>query len=150
MRVHNDIVSSVAKGFSVCLILLDLSAAFNTVDHNILLTFLKDHIGLRRQALDLLKSYLTGRTQCVSIKGVLSKLWELAFGVPQGSVLGSVEFCIYTIPLSAILKHYKINYHIYAHDTQIYCAFEINSLDEILASTCDCTADIRYWMITKK
>ena len=150
VRVHNDIVSAVDKGFGVCLILLDLSAAFDTVDHNILLTFLKDHIGLRGQALDLLKSYLTGRTQCVSIKGVLSELRELAFGVPQGSVLGPVEFCIYTIPLGAILKHYKINYHIYADDTQIYCAFEINSLDEILASICDCIADIRYWMITNK
>ena len=150
VRVHNDIVSAVDKGFGVCLILLNLSTTFDTVDHNILLTFLKDHIGLRGQALDLLRSYLTGRTQCVSIKGVLSELRELAFGVPQGSVLDPVEFCIYTIPLGAILKHYKVNCHIYADDTQIYCAFEINSLDETLASICDCMADIRCWMITNK
>ena len=136
VRVHNDIVSAVDKGLGVCLILLDLSAAFDTVDHTILLTFLKEHIGLGGLALDLLESYLTGRTQCVSIKGVLSELHELAYGVPQGSVLGSIEFCIlyYTTPLGAILKHYKINYHIYADDTQIYCSFEIIPLDDILGS----------------
>ena len=134
----------------MCLILLDLSAAFDTVDHTILLTFLKEHIGLGGLALDLLKSYLTGRTQCVSIKGVLSELHELAYGVPQGSVLGPIEFCIYTTPLGAILKHYKINYHIYANDTQIYCSFEINSLDDILGSISDCIADIRHWMIKNK
>ena len=90
VRVHNDIVSAVDKGMGVCLILLDLYAAFDTVDHTLLLTFLKEHIGLGGQAFDLLKSYLTGRTQCVSIKGVLSELKELAYGVPQGSVLGPI------------------------------------------------------------
>ena len=150
VRVHNDILRAVDKGLGVCLILLDLSAAFDTVDHTILLTFLKEHIGLDGQALDLLKSYLTGRTQCVSVDGVLSELSELAYGVPQGSVLGPIEFCIYTIPLSAILNHYKINYHIYADDTQIYCSFEIDSLDEVLNSISDCISDIRSWMITNK
>ena len=150
VRVHNDILRAVDKGLGVCLILLDLSAAFDTVDHTILLTFLKEHIGLDGQALDLLKSYLTGRTQCVSVDGVLSELSELAYGVPQGSVLGPIEFCIYTIPLGAILNHYKINYHIYADDTQIYCSFEIDSLDEVLNSISDCISDIRSWMITNK
>ena len=84
VQVDNGIVSAVDKGFGVCLILLDLSTAFDTVNHNIVLTFLKDYIGLKGQALDLLISYLTGRTQCVSIKGVLNELRELAFGVPQG------------------------------------------------------------------
>ena len=99
----------------------------------------------------LITNYYNNWTiQCVSIKGVLSELRELAFGVPQGSVLGPVEFCINTIPLGAIFKHYKRNYHIYADDTQIYCTFEINSLDEILVLICECIADIRYWMMTNK
>ena len=149
VRVHNDIVSAADKGFGVCLILLDLSEAFNNIDHNILLTCLKDHIGLGGQALDLLKSYLKGRRQPVSIKDVLNKLRELPYGVSQGSALGPVECCIYTIHFCAILKHYKMIYHICAHDTQIYCGFEINSLDEILVLISDCVADIRYWMIRK-
>jgi hypothetical protein len=150
VRVHNDIVTAVDKGFGVCLILLDLSAAFDTVDHAVLLSFLKNHIGLGGHALDLLESYLSGRTQCVSINGVLSELKDLAYGVPQGSVLGPIEFCIYTIPLGAILNHYGMSYHIYADDTQIYCSFKINSLDEVLNSISACIADIRSWMIVNK
>ena len=100
------------KGHGVCLILLDLSAAFDTVDHTILLTFLRDYVGLEGLALNIFQSYLSDRTQCVSIDGVLSELSELICGVPQGSVLGPIEFCIYTIPLGAILRHYNINYHI--------------------------------------
>ena len=120
VRVHNDIVSAVDKGCGVCLILLDLSAAFDTVDHShhtILCTFLENHIGLGGHALDFFKSYLADRTQCVSVKGVMSEMNRLIYGVPQGSVLGPVEFCIYTLPLSTILKHYKIHYHIYPDDT---------------------------------
>ena len=65
-------------------------------------------------------------------------------------MLGPIEFCIYTILLGAILNHYKINYHIYADDAQIYCSFEIDSLDEVLNSISDCISDIRSWMITNK
>ena len=150
VRVHNDIVSAVDKGRGVCLILLDLSAAFDTVDHTILCTFLENHIGLGGHALDFFKSYLADRTQCVSVKGVMSEMIRLIYGVPQGSVLGPIEFCIYTLPLSAILKHYKIDYHIYADDTQIYCSFDAESLDEVLGSLDNCISDIRSWMITNK
>ena len=150
VRVHNDIVSAVDKGCGVCLILLDLSAAFDTVDHTILCTFLENHIGLGGHALDFFKSYLADRTQCVSVKGVMSEMNRLIYGVPQGSVLGPIEFCIYTLPLSAILKHYKIDYHIYADDTQIYCSFDAESLDEVLGSLDNCISDIRSWMITNK
>ena len=92
--------------------------------------------------LDFFKSYLADRTQCVSVKGVMSEMNRLIYGVPQGSVLGPIEFCIYTLPLSAILKHYKIDYHIYADDTQIYCSFDAESLDEVLGSLDNCISDI--------
>ena len=57
---------------------------------------------------------------------------------------------LYTLPLSAILKHYKIDYHIYADDTQLYCTFEVDSLDDILTSLSSCISDIRSWMIKNK
>ena len=109
LRVHNDIVSAIDKGHSVFLILLDLSAAFDTVDYEILLSFLKDYIGLEGPVRKLSETYISNRTQRVSFfKGVLSELSELAYSIPQGSVLGPIAFCIYTIPLGAILRHYKI------------------------------------------
>jgi hypothetical protein len=79
LRVHNDVVSAVDKGYGVCLIMLDLSAAFDTVAHTTLLTFREAYVGLDGPALDIFKSYLTNRTQCVSINGVLSELSELMY-----------------------------------------------------------------------
>ena len=76
-------MNAVDQKKGVFLVLLDLSAAFDTVDHDILLDFLRDHIGLDGSALDLFRSYLSGRTQCVSVAGVLSELSEPMFGVPK-------------------------------------------------------------------
>lgn len=101
-------------------------------------------------ALSLFKSYLEGMTQRVSIEGVLSDFSDLQYGVPQGSVLGPIEFCIYTIPLGAILRHYNINYHIYADDTQLYCTFDAESLNEVRCLLHSCLSDIRSWMIKNK
>ena len=105
---------------------------------------------LHGPVLRLFETYLSNRTQCVSVKGVLSELNELAFGVPQGSVLGPIAFCIYTVPLGAILRHYDILYHIYADDTQLYCSFALDSPDEVLSKISACISDIRTWMITNK
>ena len=75
------------------------------VDHTILLAFLKEYVGLDGATLSFFESYLDGRTQCVTVDGILSELNELMYGVPQGSVLGPITFCIYTIPLGAILRY---------------------------------------------
>ena len=150
LKVHNDIVTAIDKGSGIFLVLLDLSAAFDTVDHSILLRFMKDFIGLEGTALELMGSYLSERTQCVNIGGVFSELGKLLFGVPQGSVLGPIAFCIYTIPIGAIMKYYNINYHIYADDTQLYCSFDVNSPAEVIVKINKCLADIRSWMIKNK
>ncbi len=150
LRVHSDIVTSVDEGQGVFLVLLDLSAAFDTVDHNILLDFLRDYVGLDGVVFQLFKSYLSGRTQCVSVEGILSEFSELAYGVPQGSVLGPIAFCIYTTALGAILRHYNINYHIYADDTQLYCSFDMKSPLQVIDQIQTCLSDIRSWMIKNK
>ena len=89
LHVHNDIMMAVDKGKHVFLVLLDLSAAFDTVDHEILLLFLKEHVGLSGSVLRMFESYLQGRSQCISINNILSTLSHLVFGVPQGSVFGA-------------------------------------------------------------
>ena len=138
------------KGKCAFLILLDLSATFDTVDHTTLLEFLYKFVGLDGEALSILKSYLTDRTQGVLIDNVLSSLSELFFGVPQGSVLGPLIFCIYTLPLGAILRHHQIHYSIYADDTQLFLSFDSNCEDEALQAVTKCIEDIRTWMIDKK
>ena len=151
LRVQNDILKAVdGKKKVVFLVLLDLSAAFDTVDHAILLSFLKSYVGLSGPVLRMLESYLQGRTQCISINNILSTLSELIFGVPQGSVLGPMIFCTYTIPLGAILRKHNMQYHMYADDTQLYCASEMDSCEDTMASIESCINDIRSWMICNK
>ena len=72
------------------------------------------------------------------------------FDVPQGSVLGPIEFCIYTILLGTIMQHWKIEYHTYADDTQLFLSFDIDSPYEALHTTHKSISDIRSWMLGNK
>ena len=83
------------------LVLLDLSAAFDIVDPNILLTRLRSKPGLNGIALLWLCSYLSGRTQRISVQGALSKVFHLRYGVPQGSCLG--PFCLTDIQAKSLI-----------------------------------------------
>jgi hypothetical protein len=120
LRVHNDILRAMDSGKITALILLDLSAAFDTVDHKILLHRLETNIGITGAALRWCQSYLQNRSQCVRIGQSSSEAVALDYSVPQGSVLGPQWFIIYTLPVRIIIQKHKLQYHIYADDTQIY------------------------------
>ena len=132
------------------LVQLDLSAAFDTIDHVILFEILVKYVGFRRKALDLIKSYFSDRTQRVQIDGILSEFAEIVCGVPQGSVLGPLKFCLYMLPLSAILRFHNIGYHVYADDTQIYVSFKCEDPLQALGKINLCISDISRWMILNK
>uniref|UniRef100_A0A671UFZ1 Reverse transcriptase domain-containing protein n=1 Tax=Sparus aurata TaxID=8175 RepID=A0A671UFZ1_SPAAU len=145
LRVFNDIFLATDSGDCVILVLLDLTAAFDTVDHDILITRLKQWVGIRGVALEWLRSYLTDRTFCVSIGDSVSSSAPLSCGVPQGSVLGPLLFSLYLLPLGYILRKHGISFHCYADDSQIYVP--LKKKDEHSARLLlTCLDDIKAWM----
>ena len=148
LKVQNDLLMAIDTYGGAVLMLLDLSAAFDTIDHTILLQRLHE-LGIRDAALDWFKSYLSQRRQSVVINGTRSSYQNLSFGVPQGSVLGPILFTLYTTPLGAIAQKYQLNFHLYADDTQLYMSFKPNnaeSLPLVISNIQNCVIDIKSWM----
>ena len=130
------------------LVLLDLSAAFDTVDHNFLLERLKQ-CGISGTAQSWFKSYLEDRSQ-VHLHESSSASSSLRFGVPQGSVLGPILFTIYTIPLGEICRRHGVQYHLYTDDTQLYVSFKVGDAVNLLEAQRRiemCIAEIKAWMV---
>ena len=119
-KVVNYILLTLDSSSTSVLMSLDLSAAFDTIDHGILSDRLESQFGISGLALAWLKSYLSERTQCVSYNGTSSIYTAVKYGVPQGSVLGPLLFSLYISPLSQIIQSYEIHFHWYADDTQLY------------------------------
>ena len=117
LRVVNDILLSINSRQELILVLLDLSS---TIDHSRLLDRLCHRYGFGGTILDYFLSYLTGRYQSVAVKNGVSSSKPLAFGVPQGSVLGQMLFSLYFSPLEEVINRHNIDCMIYADDTQLY------------------------------
>ena len=149
LRVQNDLLRAVDTHGGAILVLLDLSAAFDTIDHQRLLHTLESSFGVKGKVLDWFQSYLTGRTQTVQINKSTSEPHELKYGVPQGSVLGPILFTIYTTPLGQLIRRHGLTFHLYADDTQLYLAFkpsEPSSIVNNISRLEKCVDDIRAWM----
>ena len=146
-RVTNDLLLAADNGLVTILVLLDLSAAFDTIDHNILLHRLEVDVGITGSALCWFKSYLSDRHQFVNVNGQSSDSIKVNYGVPQGSVLGPILFSLYMLPLGNIIRKHGINFHCYADDTQLYLSIKPgqNSYSTKLEA---CLKDIKTWMTT--
>ena len=149
IKVKNNLLMNMDKGHVTLLVLLDLSAAFDTVDHTILLGRLQSLLGLRGNTLSWFQSYLNGRAQRISVDGTLSDKFELECGVPQGSCLGPLLFTIYVSKLFDIICLHHPSAHAFADDTQLYMSFKpSDTLSEIEAVAVleNCIHDVRAWM----
>ena len=150
LKIHNDILSSMDDGRVTALTLLDLSAAFDTIDHTILLRRLGHCFGESGKALDWFKSYLTGRSQRIKLGNCLSSRSDLSSRVPQGSVLGPLLFTPYTTPLSSLVSGHAIPHHLHADDSQLYVSLSLGASTAALNGLQTCLASVQSWMSTNK
>uniref|UniRef100_A0A674MGZ1 Reverse transcriptase domain-containing protein n=1 Tax=Takifugu rubripes TaxID=31033 RepID=A0A674MGZ1_TAKRU len=145
LKVTNDLLIASDHGLVSMLVLLDLSAAFDTVDHSILLHRLEHVIGIKGTALDWFRSYLSDRYQFAYVHGVPSSYSRVSHGVPQGSVLGPILFTLYMLPLGNIIRQHGIHFHCYADDTQLYISMKPEETEKLVKLQ-TCLKDIKSWM----
>ena len=117
LYLHDKITSAIDERKHTVGIFLDLSKAFDTVNHRMLLDKL-EHFGIRGLALEWIKCYLYNRHQCVEFNGISSSLHEISCGVPQGSLLGPLFFLIYINDLYQISNIYDLV--LFADDTNLF------------------------------
>ena len=147
LKIHRDILTSMDTGKITALTLVDLSAAFDTIDHTILLRRLDDWFRVTRKGHDWFKSYLTDRCQRIKLGDCLSSKADLKFGVPQRSVLGPLLFTLYITPLGSMICEHAIPHHLYADDSQLYVSFASRNSAAAPNGLQSCLAAVQSWML---
>ena len=147
-KIYNDIKLSLDRNECVLFISLDLSAAFDTMDHQILLARLAHHFGITGICLNWIKSYLDERKLRVAIDRILSDSKALNFRVPQGSVFGPKLFIMYLVPLGDIARSHGITFYAYADDCQLYIAFSRENFSMRRYKMEILLAEIKKWLST--
>ena len=137
------------SGKTTALVLLDLSAAFDTLDHSII-ELLSGWYGISGTALNWIRSFLSNRVLRVKLLDKLGEPFKTDYGVPQGSVLGPLLFTLYTTPLSSVISRHNICHHWYADDTQIYLSLSKTDPEMSLSLVQQCLQDVSDWMIASK
>ena len=145
LKMTDDIQKAVSEKKITCLITLDLSSAFDTIDKNILLNKLNQTYKVEKKALEMIQSYFNNRTFAVKINETISKTKNLKFGVPQGSLLGPLFYILYADEFELIAEKYKIKIQCYADDCQLYVSFQNNTMEEIEKNIIDCLNEIKAW-----
>ena len=149
LKVINDILVNINSGNLVLLVLLDLSAAFDTINHSLLLERLQSNAGICNSALSWFASYLTNRSQTVLVGTSFSEETNLTCGVPQGSVLGPILFSIYTSSLGKVIESFGIGRQFFADDTQLVNSFspKPDIVARVVENLENCCSKIKEWML---
>ena len=147
LKLVNDFLCAFEDNMVIILLLIDLSAAFDTVDILKLLDILQNDIGISGTALLWFKSFLIGRTQRVKIDGNMSDVLPVLFGVPQGSVLGPILFNIYASSLSLVIQNFGFSTSGYADDNNAYESFALTFQYNVITKKLpDLLNEIHEWM----
>ena len=142
----NNIFLALASRQEVVLVLLDLSSAFHTIDHAVLVDKLRSRYGIKGTALNWFRSYLTNRTQSVRIGDSSSSNRTLKYGVPQGSFLGPLLFSLFFAPIEEVILDHGLRCMVYADDTQLYITVKARcDLPGMLSRLQPCIIDIFTW-----
>ena len=146
LSIKNHVHLALARGEVTAVVLLDQSAAFDTIDHGILPDCLNSWFGIGGVVLEWFMSYLSHHLQCVKIDSTLSGAKKLLFGIPQGSVPGPILFLLYTTSLSKVIQnHPGIAFHFYADDTQLYVHLTNKNVAHAFDRWKSCLEDVKKW-----
>ena len=145
--MYNDLFLAVDRDDEAVLILLDYSAAFDTINHNIFLDRLIKRYGITGSALNWFTSYFKDRSQSIVINDSVSKPHKPLEGVPQGSVIGPLSFTMYTSPLEDIIESHGFGRMIYAEDTQVYVILKHTDHATLIPRLEQCIIDIKAWFM---
>ena len=150
LKIVNDILLKMNSQHVALLVMLDLSTAFDTVNHKILLERLQHDIGISKVPLQWFKSYFSNRSQRIVVQGTLSRLFYLDCGVPQGSCLGPLLYIIYASKLFNIIERHLPHTHCYTDDSQLYLSFTpadvLSSQTDAIQAMERCIENIWHWM----
>jgi hypothetical protein len=146
LRVLSDLTAAIESGKLALLALLDMSVAFDMVDHDILRHRLENAYGVKKDALKWISSYLAGRTQSVVRDGFCSPSVQLKYGVPQGSVLGPLLFILYTGELERLIAGHALISFSYADDCQIFFFCKPEKAQKLTSTVATCVERVSEWM----
>jgi len=148
--VHNELVHAIDEQRITGLVMLDLSAVFDTVDQSILLSVLERRLGVCDTTLSWFTSYLSGRTQTFHVNGTSSDQLPVICSVPQGSSAGPVEFIAYTEDVSEVFNRHGVQHHLYADDKQAYVNAPVSDVPTARATLQSCITDVGDWCSSRR